>query len=144
MNERITDAALELIKSERDGYSINRSLVREVLESYGLFYFFCFIDINLVELGIDDKEDSSDGSGKRYEVYRERFENKFLQTTEDYYEVEASNFTQANPLTEYMKKVEKRLAEEQERCIYYIHHVTENKLLKRAEKVENLSYDFNL
>lgn len=42
-----------------------------------------------------------------------------------------------NPLTEYMKKVESRLNEEQQRCQFYIHRVTEPKLLKQVEKVRN-------
>lgn len=41
----------------------------------------------------------------------------------------------SNPLTEYMKKVETRLSEEQRRCQFYIHRVTEAKLLKQVEKV---------
>ncbi len=38
-------------------------------------------------------------------VYRDHFERRFLEDTEQYFAQEAAEFIQSNPVTEYMKKV---------------------------------------
>lgn len=67
----MTDAALELIKVERDGYKINHGLIKGLIESYGTVVCFHFMFIS-VELGIDDQAESSDENSKRFDVYKAR------------------------------------------------------------------------
>ncbi|TKR67315.1 hypothetical protein L596_023487 [Steinernema carpocapsae] len=143
-NDSVSQAVLQLIERERNGEGINSSLISGVVDSY-------------VELGMNEgqlPEQSPNAlptfqnfpSGAttpdqqiRLKVYLDRFENRLLNQTNDYYRSEAEAFIQANTVTEYMKKVEQRLKEEDERCDRYLHaytkkrlaHVLENVLIKR-------------
>lgn len=58
-----------------------------------------------VHLGINEDEPGTAGGSPSLSVYRCFFENGFLQTTEEYYHKESTQFLSENPVTEYMKKV---------------------------------------
>ncbi|KAJ1361358.1 hypothetical protein KIN20_020581 [Parelaphostrongylus tenuis] len=126
--ERVTDAVLELIRRERNGETVCRKLIRDVTDCY-------------VELGIEEDENPNQERSSqpipsaKLKVYMDHFEAKFLRETENYYANEAQVFLESNPLTEYMKKVERRLEDERTRCDMYLHMTTQEPLSKTCEKV---------
>lgn len=73
-----------------------------------------------VALGLDE----TDTNRQNLEVYREAFEKPFLLATELYYKAESEQYIGTNSVTEYMKKAEVRLTEEENRVDLYLHAST--------------------
>ncbi|GMR43666.1 hypothetical protein PMAYCL1PPCAC_13861, partial [Pristionchus mayeri] len=127
MATSIVGGVLDLIEQERQGIAITSSLVKGVVDC-------------LVELGIDEVVDSNSAESTKavnpkLRVYKQLFEEKFIRTTEAFYVCESSDFLLGNSIPEYMKKVEKRLIEEKDRCEKYLHRSSLQPLERKCEEV---------
>ncbi|KAL0692924.1 hypothetical protein Bca4012_060104 [Brassica carinata] len=67
-------------------------------------------------------------------IYTESFEKHFLECTSEFYAAEGMKYMQQYDVPEYLKHVEGRLHEENERCILYIDASTRKPLISTIEK----------
>ncbi len=115
---KITKAILWLIMRERNGEMIDQRLVKKVVDS-------------LVSLGIDPK----DPDVECLDVYEEHFETPFIIGAERYYKRESKMFLAEKSVSDYLKKAEDRLREEENRVDRCLHTRTRNELNTKCEHV---------
>lgn len=115
---KLTNAVLRLISQQRNGEIIDQGLIKKVVDSF-------------VSLGLD----SADPNKECLDVYRIQFENTFLAATENYYKAESEAFLAENSVSEYLKKAEERLREEEARVERYLHTKTGRDLVSKCEHV---------
>lgn len=116
-HSRLVSAILRQIEKQRNGEIIETTLIKKVIES-------------LVSLGLDE----TDSSKQNLEVYQEHFEAPFIHATEVYYRAESEAFVAANSVTDYLKKCEERLHEEEARIDVYLHASSRKKLIGGCER----------
>jgi cullin 1 len=109
---------LRLIERQRNGETIDQGLVKKVVDSF-------------VSLGIDE----SDLNKASLDNYKEHFEIPFLAATEAYYKHESESFVAGNSLSDYLKKAEGRLKEEEDRVERYLHATTRKLLITKCVHV---------
>lgn len=105
----MNEILLANIKKEREGYLIDRNLMKGTL---GM----------LLELGIDNVH-----------VYDDEFERPFLKETQNFYRIESQQYLAQNTCPQYLIKAEGRLKEEANRVVHYLSPLTESKLLRYVE-----------
>lgn len=97
---------------------INQGLVKRVVDSF-------------VSLGLDD----TDTNKECFDIYREHFEIPFIDSTEKYYTQESESFLASNTISDYLKKAEERLKEEEDRVDRYLNSQTRKPLVAKCEQV---------
>ena len=117
-NPRLAGAVLRLIEKQRNGDSIDQTLVKKVVDSF-------------VSLGLDE----SDTNKQSLDVYRDAFEIPFIEATERYYRNESEAFLAENSVSDYLKRAEERLKEEEDRVERYLNTVTRKVLVSKCEDV---------
>ena len=86
---------------------------------------------SFVSLGIDE----SDLNKASLDNYKEHLELPFLTATEAYYKHESESFVAENSVSDYLKKAEERLKEEEDRVERYLHTTTRKLLITKCEHV---------
>ncbi|KAF8523202.1 Cullin [Gautieria morchelliformis] len=117
-NSKLAGAILKLIERQRNGENIDQGLVKKVVDSF-------------VSLGLDE----ADSNKASLEVYREHLEGPFIIATERYYKQESDAFLAENSVSEYLKKAEERLREEEDRVERFLNTHTRKTLITRCEHV---------
>merc|ERR1712054_228064 len=124
IKDRVRDAMLELIHSERESGEVDHRLLKAVVG------IFC--DMGLSD-NIDQQPDGVAQSEITLSCYQEDFEKEFIERTHKYYAQKASVMTDEEGFPHYMLKAETYLDSERERVRNYLHESTESKLLEAAE-----------
>jgi len=69
------------------------------------------------------------------DVYREHFEGLFIQATGKHYKHESDAFLSENPLSDYLRRAEDCLKEEEDRVERYLNSCTRKPLVAKCEDV---------
>ncbi|TFK40615.1 Cullin [Crucibulum laeve] len=115
---KLASAILRLIEAQRNGETIDQGLVKKVVDSF-------------VSLGLDD----SDTNKACLDVYKDHFELPFIEATEKYYKQESEAFLAQHTVSDYLKKAEERLKEEEDRVERYLNTQTRKSLISKCEHV---------
>ncbi|CAJ0585339.1 unnamed protein product, partial [Mesorhabditis spiculigera] len=125
LDERVRRGLLDMIRQDRDGNPTDRALVSKIVRAY-------------VMLGISDdmiQEQPYECKRSDHTFYQDNFEAAFLKETDEYYTIQADKWLQDNPFTIYMQIVERRLADEADRCTQSLASCTRAPLKHKCEEV---------
>lgn len=86
---------------------------------------------SFVSLGLDQ----NDPNKECLDIYKEHFETPFIESSEQYYKKESEAFLAENTVSEYLKKAEERLREEEDRVERYLHTKTRKDIIAKCEHV---------
>ncbi|KMQ97503.1 cullin-5 [Lasius niger] len=99
IKQRLQDAAMRLVRAERNGEAFDSQLVIGVRESY----------VNLCSNPTD-----------KLQIYRENFEAAYIQATEAFYWVKAPEYLSMHGVENYMRYADSKLREEELRAQKYL------------------------
>eukprot|EP00906_Rhabdomonas_costata_P031808 RCo044881 len=103
---KAVDGFLLTVQKERDGEKVQRSLLHKLV-----------------------------GMLLSLQVYKEIFEPTFLSKTREYYAKESLRLLYSLPLSEYLKHVDRRISEENDRVLHYIDSGTRRPLIGALEQL---------
>lgn len=110
IRDHLKNTLLTQVAIERNGETIEAHLIKNICQM-------------LVVLGID-----------RRNVYEEIFEKPFLDQSAEFYGMESQRYLSENCASTYIREVEKRIKEEQERAQKYLDPGTERKIVDVVEE----------
>lgn len=123
LKEQLVYLLMEKIDSDRKGLCVSHNVIKGVVDSLALVEEY-------------KKEDT-------LELYRNAFEKPFLQSTGEYYRIEAQRYRASLDCSAYMSKVLQIIDFETLRCIKFIHISSKDKVISeiRARMVaDHLKY----
>ncbi|KAA8911597.1 hypothetical protein TRICI_003755 [Trichomonascus ciferrii] len=118
IQNRIVDAILKQIEKQRNGEAITSVNIKQALQSF-------------VSLGLDENNTKKTSLA----VYKQFFEQRFLDATRDYYTKESDYFLANHSVIEYIKKASQRIQEENGRIQMLLHPSTETTLMPICDEV---------
>lgn len=104
MRRKTSEGLLSLIQRERNGESVPRALVKSLVHMH-------------IDLGI----------------YASHFENEFIEATEEYYKQEGIRLISEMETPAYIRHVDKRFAEENDRCLNVLDPSSKNEVIEILE-----------
>jgi hypothetical protein len=102
IKDKLIPSLLDLLDQDRMGHKQDKSLVRNMVQSYIEF----------------DKVGPNEGQ----QFYEKEFETRYLQRIKSFYAAESTQFLQANGVSLYLQKAEERIEEEKQnelKLIYF-------------------------
>ncbi|KRX26082.1 Cullin-1, partial [Trichinella nelsoni] len=115
LSDSLTKALLKAVECLRHGEMCNMDLVSGVVNSF----------VELSSCGKQSNRSLEDDTvDQSLMIYKKYFEEPFLMQTKAFYTIESETFIRENTFSEYMKRVETRMQEENKLCTVYLNKVT--------------------
>lgn len=114
----LTQSILLLIEDHRNGATVNHHALKTAIRS-------------LASLGVED----STCCGSALEIYRDHFETRFIDDTEAYYSAMSQRLLAEGTMEDYLRWVEKIIAEEERRVGLYLVEITLKPLVNKCVEI---------
>eukprot|EP01126_Amoeba_proteus_P066430 TRINITY_DN960_c0_g1_i14.p1 TRINITY_DN960_c0_g1~~TRINITY_DN960_c0_g1_i14.p1 ORF type:complete len:636 (+),score=135.10 TRINITY_DN960_c0_g1_i14:589-2496(+) len=115
MKARLLQALLDLVRSDRDGERVDKTLLSNMVQAY-------------IQLGVPPIDNP-------VTFYRKEFQEAFIKDTKEYYIKESDAYIQSNSISAYMTKAEARILQEETLAQTYLHPSTKGDLTRACEEV---------